>query len=56
MILQNKRRDFPEHSKNWIWTKVFAWLPIRVVDGRLIWLEHVMKTKTFLGDIIFNKN
>ena len=27
----------------------FAWLPVRTVDGKLVWLEHVRKVKAYNG-------
>ena len=46
MILLNTETNFnPKHPKNWVWNKTFAWLPVRVDDGRVVWLEYVLKTK-----------
>ena len=54
MILKNTKTNCnPEHPKNWVWVKTFAWIPVKVDDGRIVWLEYVFKTKPKNGKTIY---
>lgn len=43
MILSRKENGTRiEYQKDIPWKKKFAWFPIRVDDGRIVWLEYVL--------------
>jgi hypothetical protein len=47
----------PEYPKDTKWVKIFAWFPIRVDDGRIVWLENVMTlTRTMKYPTDFNNS
>jgi hypothetical protein len=44
MILNYKQNGkCPTYPDQLDWVKSFAWLPTTVDDGRIVWLEYVMK-------------
>jgi len=43
MILSYKENgQYPLYQRDIKWVKRFAWFPIQVDDGRIVWLEYVM--------------
>lgn len=44
MIINYKENgDKIKYPNDLKWVKSFAWLPVRVDDGRIVWLEYIMK-------------
>jgi len=57
MILSYKTNRNPEYPKDLEWVMKFAWFPVRVDDGRVVWLEYVKtitRTMKYPDDFLMN--